>query len=297
MGIDGRLTWKPQGLGNMRWVVHVGIQKSGSKAIQRFLAAETSAGPTAGVYFPEQGREGIWHQPLYLALREENGKHLDSALAARPLGGQNIGVFSYEELHELPPPGIRIIREKLGQSQIVILIRRQDLAVNSLLNQYVKAHRVSFGQVMDFKLALVQYDRKFDYQATLSRWAHVFGAEAITPIVYDKHTDVVRQFCDATGIGFTHTVETLPNPNPALSRRAYNAFLSAKADVSDTSELPKLVNHLRCALASELIDTRSEEGPLLLGDDERRRILSFYEASNERVRSEWFPSRSSLFEA
>jgi hypothetical protein len=286
---------KPQGNWNMRWFIHIGIRKSGSKAIQRFLAEETLR-PNAEVYFPVQGREGIWHQPLYFALLEEDGSLLDATLAAQSLQDQNVGVFSYERLHDLPSRSIRIIREKLGDAQVILFIRRQDQAINSLLNQFAKAHRTSFAQVMEFERTITHYNPSFDYQAILSRWADVFGAEAIVPIIYDKRTDALGQFCKAMGIPFTQTDELLPNPNPALSRSAYDAFLSAKAAVSDAAELPVLVNHLHESFAAEMINTMSEEGPRLLDEGKCHEIMQNYEASNEYVRNQWFPSRSSLFE-
>lgn len=281
----------------MRWVMHIGIRKTGTKAIQCFLANEAGHGPYAHLCFPAHGREGIWHLPLELALREENGSELDAAVAAHALRGDGIGVFSSEGLYELPPRSIRIIREKLGETQIVMFIRRQDLAMNSLLNQYAKAHRVSFNEVKNFERNIAEYNPHFDYWRILSRWTDVFGMDAITPIIADKGTDAVRLFCGAIGVEFPGNSENLSNPNPALSRSAYDAFLSAKAAVADTSELPALVNRLHCDFASEMVDTFREEGPRLLDEEVGRRIMQNYATSNECVRRHWFPDRSRLFEA
>ena len=56
-----------------------------------------------------------------------------------------------------------------------------------------------------------------------------------------------------------------------MSRRAYDAFLSAKAAVVDVSELPALVSRLHYDFASETVDTVREEGPRLLDDEVSRR--------------------------
>jgi hypothetical protein len=235
--------------------------------------------------------------PLSRSLWENNnGRDLDAALSANDPLDWDIGVFSWEGFHYLPPRGVRMIFEKLGAAQIVLFMRQQDDLMNSFLNQHAKAHRVCFDEIAKFERNLINYDPNFDYQAIISKWSDVFGKKAITPVIYDKRTDSVRAFCDAIGVQIPATYEPMANPNPALSHSAYDAFLSAKASVSELSKLPALVTRLHAEFADQMIDTLREAGPMLFDDRVRYEILRIYESSNEWVRAQWFPSRTTLFE-
>jgi hypothetical protein len=280
----------------MRWVVHIGTQKTGSKAIQGFLVRSAGQIAQSRVLFAPQGRQGGWHQPLFFKLFDGDGGDLDAAVSDTDPRDWDIGVFSCEAFHELLPHRIRIMREKLGPAQIVVFIRPQVDAINSLLNQYAKAHRMSFDGVMTFQRSIAHYNPDFDYHAMLGKWADAFGSDNITPVIYDKRSDAVPLFCRAIGVPVPATYRAAPNPNPALTRSAYEAFLSAKAAVADPCDLPELVTRLHRDYRDEMIDTLREPGPLLFDDRTRREILRLYEASNEQVRAQWFPSRPTIFE-
>ena len=56
-----------------------------------------------------------------------------------------------------------------------------------------------------------------------------------------------------------------------------------------------LVERLHLEFSDEMIDTFQQAGPMLLDERIRQNIIRNYEASNEWVRAQWFPSRPVLF--
>jgi hypothetical protein len=77
------------------------------------------------------------------------------------------------------------LHEKIGQTRIAIVLRRQDKFANSYMNQLVKAQRVSFEAICQFEDTITDYDLHFDYQATLNQMGEYLGRWTIYLIPLD----------------------------------------------------------------------------------------------------------------
>lgn len=276
------------------WTVHIGIRKTGSKALQRFLLARAAASP-AELCYPASGRGGVWHQPMYSALRDGDASLFARAVREADPGRHARAVLSCELFHTLPPEALQHMRRHLGTSRIVVFLRRQDQALNSLLNQFAKAHRVTHDQVLRLRAEALSLLPEFDYAGILERWEQAFGPGSVVPLIYDKSSDAVAAFCAAIGLPPPKGGRPTENPNPALSRAGFEAFLAAKQAVRDPADLPRVVDELRRRHSHDLLDTRRREAPWLFDTSERATIMANYRAGNERVRARWFPERAALF--
>jgi len=273
----------------MDWIVHIGPQKTGSKAIQRMLADGRRIRAPRVIY-PDEGREGVWHEPLFLRLMDGDASLVQSAVARYAGRGWDLGVWSCEAFYTLPPARIQLFREALGPARIVIFVRRQDERANSYLNQLVMAHRVRIDFIRAFEQSLTKYNPLLDYRAMITPWAECFGWGSITALAFDKSRDAAVQFADAVGIEIAVEDHDGRNPNPALDRFAYDTLRELKEGYTgDEVELVSAVGRAHAALADHLVDTRHSRGIEVLDEATRRSIMEMYADSNEWVRATWFP--------
>ncbi|HET9383677.1 MAG TPA: hypothetical protein VFO67_00920 [Gemmatimonadales bacterium] len=124
----------------MNWLLHIGTTKTGSKAIQQFLASEAEALTEPRIVYLKTGRSGIWHEDLFYSV--ENGR-TDLLARAKQEGlsaRADYAVLSYEGFYQLQTESIQLIRDTLGEARILLFIRRQDAHANSWYNQLVAAH-------------------------------------------------------------------------------------------------------------------------------------------------------------
>lgn len=280
--------------GAMRWILHVGTQKTGSKALQDALS-RGAFGPR--VEYPSAGRVGSWHMPIYHELMAGQRTLLVSAVEQASASGRDFGVLSCEAFHEMPVPALEILLGVAGVATIVVFLRRQDCLANSFLNQLVKAHRIPAGEITAFEDGLAAPMGLLDHRSTLERWGSVFGLENLVPLLYEPGTDTVESFGRALGLDGPPGVRPASNPNPALDAYSYVVFRKLKSRVADRNLLPRWVELAHRRLRHRFVDTQARGKPPLdlLGPAERERILAAYGEGNEWIRARWFPDRSRLF--
>ena len=282
----------------MQWLLHVGTTKTGSKAIQQFLATAAGTLNLPRVAFPRTGRgSGIWHEDLFYSLEAGRCDLLAAAKNEAVAAGADYAVLSYEGFHQLPLESIALIKKTLGPVRVLLFIRRQDSHANSWYNQLIKAHRVTISEIEEFERRISTYDPIVDHLATIDRWSAVFGAAAIQPVVYDKSQSSVDVLLKALDICAPPGGYLSRNPNSALTPALAATLRGIKELVGDSPRLAEIVEAFHREHAAEFMDTYAGDTVYLIDPSVRSAIMDNYGRCNEMVRARYFPARESLFGA
>jgi hypothetical protein len=280
----------------MEWIVHIGTEKTGSKAIQGFLANEPHRITGRTFCFPRSGRAGGWHRPIHDELLNGQTNLLEAAIQEGIKSSADLGILTYEGLYSLTEPQIELMHKSLGTAKIILFIRRQDQLTNSRYNQVFKSHRRSYEQIVEFESSMLGYRPDFDHMKTLQKWGAVFHIENLVPIIYDKSKNAIEQLLDSIGLYADFDNYQFRNPNPAIDPEGLSILRAVKQQNTDSAFLPDLISAAHSILVRHFVDTYATgEDQYLFSMSEREAIYRHYLDSNEQVRQLFFSNRDCLF--
>lgn len=292
-----------------KFYIHIGAPKTGSTALQYYLAGSRERLRAQGLLYPEgASRAGGHHDVAFLlgggypewAVRQDKPLPvLLDELRGEFCGYTGNAVISSENFSLFPAPGL--LRDALhaydlvaGRTcKVIVYVRSQVEAHESWYNQLVKAQGFA-GVIAD---SIHANWRLWDYAALLEPWAVVFGEGNIIVREYG-HPDGARWniLADAGEVmGFSVDAETVPGmPNTGLDR--------------DTLEFQRILNQLPVSTREKrvfhkqlmaLVQERKASGlrcdPPLLTDAMRQEILSGYASSNAEAAARYL-GRKRLFQ-
>lgn len=176
--------------------LHIGLTKTGSSSLQRFLSDEHRMLAASGTVYPVsgRGRHGTAHHNLFYEIsggQRGHGKFdaalggWDSVLAEIDEIEGRTAIMSSEAFQYCAPRDVEQLANLLGprQSKMVAYVRRQDQWLESAWNQRARFGRVS----LDFREFFEAHGRVLgDYARTLSPWIDIFGDLRLDIRVYDR---------------------------------------------------------------------------------------------------------------
>lgn len=229
-----------------RLIIHIGMHKTGSTSIQRFLSRNRLALRLAGVLYPTSygadGRREPKHNALFSAISHE----ADFGAPHPDLGPSNdmiaevgdsfarsraqTAILSAEGFSGEKPAFARALAP-LGRrfdTRIVVYLRRPDQWVESFYRQMILSSEVREARPLNAFLASAETRAHLDYCRMLGWWAAEFGANAIVAMPYRNGADgeLLQSFLAAAAI--SRHFALLPHSRARLNRTAPSSILAAR---------------------------------------------------------------------
>lgn len=263
-----------------RLILHIGLPKTGTSAIQAYLARNRAALRLMGVRYPKAllpGHEGAGGCPKHRAVvqaitgGDALAAQMRAAVAARARLSRTT-VLSAEEL-SAPDPAIATAVAPLAEEfdcRVVIFLRRQDEWALSVFRQAVMDADPATAAGLAAWLARPEIRRRFDFDTLLGYWEQAFGQAAISVRLYPHHLPIIPGFLGAAG---------LPASAGLLPGRGARINESASPD----------------AVAAALSRINAPFDAMRFAQDDRDAFLETLRPQNNAVRLRYFPEKSTLF--
>lgn len=223
-------------------VLHIGLHKTGTSAIQKFLGDNHKSLEEQGILYPLGIVPAGDHNPLAWCLTDE--RYFPNR---REFYVENASVDYWSKLYNVVSrnPATRIILSgedfsliddpgrlaelcKPFDTRVIVYLRRQDQYIQSVYNQMVKSYEWSLTKTFEEFLGNHHLGDIIHYDRLLKRWSEAFGKERIQVGVYDKSRlprGLIVDFASRAGI---HLTGNMRIPNTPENRSLPRHFLEIK---------------------------------------------------------------------
>jgi capsular polysaccharide export protein len=217
------------------FILHIGQSKTGTTAIQHFLAANRGVLRSMGVLYPDIRNKGVclgatdhnlvvWAligkispigvpfqdflESVEAELRQDPALHTVILSSESFLGEPHIWDFDSEDVwRQANREKIQTLHRLLQGHEVTILVylRRQDYWVNSAFNHIIKIEGL-LGRCLysDIQQLIEHLAPRLDYAQELRAWSEHFGRDAMVVRPYEKSQlvdgDAVSDFMVRTGL-------------------------------------------------------------------------------------------------
>ncbi len=225
-----------------RLIVHIGVTRTGSTALQGFFDSNRTLLPAFGLGYPRAldaaGRPAAHHGGLVAALRHQLTNaaphpvlgapeaYLDGLLSG--VRGRRTTVLSAEGLAEMGAPAATLIAGLQARFDVTVILylRRQDEWALSAYRAAVVDPEVCEARSLPAWLEDPATAARMDYAAMVSVWGDALGDGAIRLLRYPHETPLVAKFVAAAGL--PQGLLALPNRRRRLRESVGDAELEAQ---------------------------------------------------------------------
>lgn len=289
--------YETTGENGLRLILHVGGGKCGSSAIQDVLGASWSELGTHGVLVPDSQlgvsseRRGQQIRFFQNAVRDSEGptkvqRRLERLRHLMQNDGLHTLILSAENLiNQEPYSDLFAGVENQFDLQIIAYVRRQDDYFTSAWQQWGLKLYSSVQEYLDARLG-----KEADWANQLLQWEQRFGRERITVRRFQRSSlidgDVVADFCWSARLAAGSLDRAERYHNRSWNENAAE-LLHRVRDVFESQHDNQAFADLHYAIGEPMFKDHS--GSTVLTLDERKAVMSAYEASNRMLAAKYFP--------
>jgi hypothetical protein len=298
-------------------ILHIGINKTGSTAIQKVMALRRREILAQGMSYPrtpgyekhvllataaatrsEKDNARIWKFSSPEVKLDKFRSEFDAEMKALPDSVRRI-ILSAEQFSFVLKDikGIENLRDLVApyadDIKVVVYLRRPDQHLTSLYSEMIRWGDARAPGLAGLRLPA---GHGYDFDRMLDRWATVFGEQAIKPQIFERRPgekfDVIEHFLGICGLKIK--IPAKKTANEALSLPAQLVLVELARRIQGggrhfnvSSEMWRLLVESAAAVlpGKGWQPTRAEAEAF----NER------YAENHERVRARWFPERPTLF--
>lgn len=268
-------------------IIHIGAHKTGTTALQSAFASHMRELRTQGVLYPKTNWYHFSQHRLAFAVkgrRDSNKNDIPDLLNEVNILNREISkskqskiFISSEEFFSCPQDKIRQMADMLAVDcvEIIATIRRPDELLLSIYNQNAKQCGNKFSKSLQvftksprtLHKDMLQYD-------CIKNWCNVFGKENLHLIQYEAGS-TIDQVCAYLGIPAEILGTGMIQANKSVPGIVAEIMRLSKANDMSVEKRRKLFR-----ICTEIF---SDAPKLNLSNQDRREVLSVFEAENDRM--------------
>lgn len=269
----------------MKIVVHAGMDKAGSTAIQAFLNFYREQLMGLGIYVPTTGLTGFGHIALLESPAGETWPELHRELDQPQARASQCVVLSWEGVFFYRPEQVKALAAQLEpyDTQIFFYLRNQvDVIQSGYLQKLKGARQKHLLSHFSTEPTLLEPPGR-NYLRVFRKFEAAFGRDALRGRVYDRadfpRGSVIYDFMNVLGFG-EESYFPMPEQNTNVSLDVPSAQLLNLFDTlsHDKKAREKLVNELLLNIA-----VHGAEQQWFLGEEQVQHIVQHYAASNAEL--------------
>lgn len=247
--------------------IHLGSQKTGSKAIQNLLTENNSILQSKNLVYPENFSKGVWHRDLFMNFSTDHRQMLEELTT-----GKRRPIISFENAYEASQSQIADVTRGFSNIELLFFTRHPTSWINSFKNQIIKAHKASIKTYRNFDVTSSQVINKFRWDKYIENWRDNADIAGCRVENYSGGIDVLSTTLNWLGVSEYEGdfVRQETNPNKALDVESARIFLALKEKIEGVPDKTRIeaIRRAHSATKEKWIDTHIGAGMFLLSSEE-----------------------------